>query len=45
MNRKGKNLVSYHLTEAQCCELITNMISLICRVYCVYLCISYSTVL
>lgn len=45
MNRTGKKSSLYHLTKAQCCKYITDMISPICRVYGVYLCISYSIVL
>lgn len=38
----GKSLISYHLTEIQCCKLITNATSSFCIVY---LWVNYSTVL
>lgn len=41
----GKSLVSYHLTEIQCCKLITNPISPFCILHGIYLCVNYSTVL
>lgn len=40
-----KSLVSYRLTEIQCCKLITNAISPFCIVYGNYLWVNYSAVL